>query len=249
MRATPRNNNNVIYLTICSANEDGVNSYQKMHGYNSHQVPHLKVFGSTAYVTIRRTTGKLDKRAKKCIFVGYADDHAVDCYRFFDPETGNIILSRDVMWSEILQRSMTDGKCDINKTSMIDSATAEQDVEEDTASDFLNQKSFKHGKERNVEKTGKEDPNKSDEHIDYVREWIEHGCDGYLRRPNNEPQDGLEIPPEESHFAQCMLANTGITVEDALVGPESKHWQQAIEKELNGLEEKKTFSTEPCPKA
>ena len=35
----------------------------------------------------------------KAIFVGYADKHAGNVYRFVNPNTNHIILSRDVKWS------------------------------------------------------------------------------------------------------------------------------------------------------
>jgi len=36
----------------------------------------------------------------KAIFVGYADKHAGNVYRFINPNTNKIILSRDVKWLE-----------------------------------------------------------------------------------------------------------------------------------------------------
>ena len=38
---------------------------------------------------------KLDTRGKTCMFVGYADDHAGDVYRFLNVQTKKIIMSRD----------------------------------------------------------------------------------------------------------------------------------------------------------
>ncbi len=35
---------------------------------------------------------------KKCVMVGYAKDHAPDCYRFLNLESKKIVLSRDVTW-------------------------------------------------------------------------------------------------------------------------------------------------------
>ncbi len=52
---------------------------------------------------------------------------------------------------------------------------------------------------------------------------------------------------EESHFAFCMLADTGITAEEALAGPEATKWKQAIESEDRGLEELKVITMEECP--
>ena len=43
-------------------------------------------------------TNKLSDRGKKAIFIGYADKHAGNVYRFINPDTNKIILSRDVKW-------------------------------------------------------------------------------------------------------------------------------------------------------
>ena len=45
---------------------------------------------------------KLDERGKTCMFVGYAEDHAKDVYRFLNIHTRRIILSRDVRWLNII---------------------------------------------------------------------------------------------------------------------------------------------------
>ena len=63
---------------------------------------HLQPFGRIAYVTDRKKIkAKLDTRATKCVFVGYAVDHSGDTYKFYNPETQSTFLSRDVyQWME-----------------------------------------------------------------------------------------------------------------------------------------------------
>ena len=46
----------------------------------------------------KKMRSKLDTRIRTGIFVGYADDHAGNVYRFINVETKQIILSRDVQW-------------------------------------------------------------------------------------------------------------------------------------------------------
>ena len=45
---------------------------------------------------------KLDNRGKTCTFVGYADDHAGDVYRFLNVQTKRIIMSRDARWLNLM---------------------------------------------------------------------------------------------------------------------------------------------------
>ena len=63
---------------------------------------HLQPFGRIAYVTDRKKIkAKLDVRATKCVFIGYAVDHSGDTYKFYNPDTQNTFLSRDVhQWME-----------------------------------------------------------------------------------------------------------------------------------------------------
>ena len=58
----------------------------------------LRSFGEMAVIAIsdgKKMRSKLDTRG---IFVGYADDHAGNVYRFINVQTKQIILSRDIQW-------------------------------------------------------------------------------------------------------------------------------------------------------
>ena len=61
----------------------------------------LRTFGEMAVIAIsddRKMRSKLDVRGRTGIFVGYADDHAGNVYRFINVETRQIILNRDIQW-------------------------------------------------------------------------------------------------------------------------------------------------------
>lgn len=61
---------------------------------------YLRVFGSPAYVhipDIKRS--KLDGKAQRLLFVGYCDDRKA--YRFLDPKTNGITISRDARFIEL----------------------------------------------------------------------------------------------------------------------------------------------------
>jgi len=49
---------------------------------------------------VLNTTNKLSDRGVKAIFVGAADKHAGNVYRFKNLNTNKIILSRDMKWLE-----------------------------------------------------------------------------------------------------------------------------------------------------
>ena len=50
----------------------------------------------------KKMRSKLDDRGKTCWFVGYADAHSRDVYRFLTIHTKRIIISRDVRWLNII---------------------------------------------------------------------------------------------------------------------------------------------------
>jgi hypothetical protein len=53
---------------------------------------HLRVFGCDAYVHVpKENSSKLDKKAEKCIFIGYKD--GVKGYNLWNPETKKIVYS------------------------------------------------------------------------------------------------------------------------------------------------------------
>ena len=64
-------------------------------------VKYKRTFGEMAVIAIsngKKMRSKLDTRGRTGIFVGYADDHAGNVYRFINIQTKKIILSRGVQW-------------------------------------------------------------------------------------------------------------------------------------------------------
>ena len=62
-------------------------------------VKNMKVWGEAGIVSNKSTnTNKLQNKGIMCMFVGYPDDHAGDCYRMYDPKTSRILTTRDVRW-------------------------------------------------------------------------------------------------------------------------------------------------------
>ena len=63
------------------------------------KVTHFKIFGCIAYVHVpSQKKQKLDDNSVKCIFVGYSSE--TKGYRFFNPLTKQLIVSRDVVFDE-----------------------------------------------------------------------------------------------------------------------------------------------------
>ena len=75
------------------------------YGKDAKYMKYMRTFGEMAVFAIhegKKMRSKLDDRGKTCMFVGYADDHSRDVYRFRNIHTKRIIISRDVRWLNII---------------------------------------------------------------------------------------------------------------------------------------------------
>jgi len=71
----------------------------RLTGYRP-DIGHFKVFGCIAYVHVPdELRRKLDPKAEKCIFIGYAQDRKA--YKCYNPNTRQVVISRDVVFDEL----------------------------------------------------------------------------------------------------------------------------------------------------
>ena len=78
--------------------------YTLFYNKDAKFMKHLRTFGEMAVVAIHeggKMRSKLDNIGKTCMFVGYAEDHSGDVYRFLNIHTKRIIMSRDARWLNI----------------------------------------------------------------------------------------------------------------------------------------------------
>ena len=60
---------------------------------------YLRTWGEAGVVKLKNlATPKIADRGKQCMFIGYAEQHAGDCYRMWNPKTRGVHESRDVIW-------------------------------------------------------------------------------------------------------------------------------------------------------
>ena len=75
------------------------------YGEDAKYTRSLRTFGEMVVIAIHEGNKMMSKyniRGKSCMFVGYADDHAKDVYRFLNIPTRRIILYRDMRWLNII---------------------------------------------------------------------------------------------------------------------------------------------------
>ena len=77
---------------------EGKTPYQAWYGKKP-PVHFLRVFGCVAYIKrLRPHTAKLDDRGQKVVFIGYQSGSKA--YRFYDPETERVHVSRNTIFDE-----------------------------------------------------------------------------------------------------------------------------------------------------
>jgi len=85
---------------LSMANEES--PYKKFYGKDPDYQNHLQTFGELAIVTKNPggvIKSKLDDRGEKCMFLGYAANHAANVYRMYNMSTGKVMITRDVKWT------------------------------------------------------------------------------------------------------------------------------------------------------
>ena len=92
-------------------------------------------FGEIAVVANhkrRSTRIKIEQRGKPAMFVGYANDHTGNVYRYIHLKTQQVILSRDARWMNIMWKAYMRKQQFINHGLQI--------IDEDLESDDDNEK-------------------------------------------------------------------------------------------------------------
>jgi hypothetical protein len=88
----------LVNKSLSSALDD--KNPQEVWTGKSPSLTHLKVFGCEAYVHVpKENMSKLDKKAKKCIFIGYKD--GLKGYKLWSPETKKVVYNQDVVFREM----------------------------------------------------------------------------------------------------------------------------------------------------
>ena len=87
-------------------NEKGQQSpYQQFYGESPAFEKHLRTFGEVGIMTLKpgnAIKSKLGDRGIKCLFLGYAANHAGNVYRVLNLTTNMVMISRDVKWLKTL---------------------------------------------------------------------------------------------------------------------------------------------------
>ncbi|GLV61328.1 hypothetical protein CBL_21151, partial [Carabus blaptoides fortunei] len=93
-------------------------------------IGYLRVIGTTAYAKVpdQRCKSKMNKKAIKCILVGYDED---DDYRLFNLATNQLIRSRDIVFQEEpFSQSKKQDDTLINLPTLINQSSSAEEADE-----------------------------------------------------------------------------------------------------------------------
>jgi hypothetical protein len=88
-------------------------------------VKYLRTFGEAGIVKNRKD-GKVGNRGITMLFVGYADEHAGNCYRMYNPVTSGVNVTCDVIWSRHMY--FTNENCEKTKVLPVIAVPITNDV-------------------------------------------------------------------------------------------------------------------------
>ena len=213
----------------------------------------LRTFGEMAVIAIhegKKMRSKLDNRGKTCMFVGYADAHTKDVYRFLNIHTRRIILSRDVRWLNIIWKQY-------KKKSIYARKQVELFLDEEEKS-LEDERSFGESSIEENEEESESDGNNTemqkklgiDINMIGAREETlgkTRGETKELSSPTNESMEGADLTMEDWIQETCLISEVTsgptepITFQEAWHYPvktERNSWRAAIRKVIRSMIER-----------
>ena len=220
------------------------------YGEDAKYARSLRTFGEMAVIAIhegKKMRSKLHDRGKTCMFVGYADDHTKDVYRFLNIHTKRIILSRDVRWLNIIWKQY-------KKKSIYARRQVELflDDEESSLRDDIcfGERSFEELKEES-ESDGNNTETQKKLGIDINMIGAREETLGRTRSetkglssPTNESMERADLTMEDWIQETCLISAVTSgptepkTFQEAWHSPvveERNNWQMAIRKEIKSM--------------
>ena len=222
--------------------------YTLFYGEDAKYAQSLRIFGEMAVVAIheeKKMRSKLDDSGKTCMFVGYAENHAKDVYRFLNIHTKRIILSRDVRWLNIIWKRYKDKSIYARKQAELFLDEEESSIEDEVYFEDLKDKSMEDGNNTDVQKRLGIDINMigaREETLGKTRSETKE-----LSSPTNESMERADLTMEDWIQETCFISavtsgpNEPKTFQEAWHSPvkeERENWQKAIRKEIKNMIER-----------
>ena len=179
------------------------------------------------------------------MFVGYAENHAKDVYRFLNIHTKRIILSRDVRWLNIIWKRYKEKSIYARKQAELFLDEEESSIEDEVYFEDLKDKSMEDGNNTDIQKKLGIDINMigaREETLGKTRSETKE-----LSSPTNESMERADLTMEDWIQETCFISavtsgpNEPKTFQEAWHSPvkeERENWQKAIRKEIKNMIER-----------
>ena len=176
------------------------------------------------------------------MFVGYAEDHTKDVYRFLNIHTKRIILSRDVRWLNIIWKHYKDKSIYAKRQAELFLDEEESSIEGELYFEDLKDKSNKDGNNTDIQKKLGIDINMigaREETLGKTRSETKE-----LSSPTNESMERADLTMEDWIQETCFISavtsgpSEPKTFQKAWHSPvkeERENWQKAIRKEIRSM--------------
>ena len=195
----------------------------------------------------KKMRSKLDNRGKTCMFVGYADDHTKDVYRFLNIHTKRIILSRDMRWLNIMWKRYK--KKSIYARSRVELFLDEEEssLEDDKSFGEMSIKEIVEGSEDDGNNTEIQRKLGIDINMIGAREetlGMTRSETKEISSPTNESMERADLTLEDWIQETCLISAVTSgptepkTFQEAWHSPveeERNNWQMAIRKEIKTM--------------
>ncbi|MCF8701902.1 DDE-type integrase/transposase/recombinase, partial [Corynebacterium sp. MC-10] len=186
-------------------------------------ISHLRVFGSKAYAHVPdETRSKLDDKSKAFIFIGY--DSNSKGYKLYNPDTNNLVISRDVEFDE-------EGEWDFSSHEDFNSIMPTEEEEQPTAEQDVQQEPTTPLTSPTVVQDASPPSFLNERSVERARSL----GDIY------EDTERLENLTLLCLFADCEP----VTFEEAV---QSKKWRDAMDEEIKSIEKNDTWELTSLPK-
>lgn len=218
-------------------------------------ISNLRVFGSRAFAHIPDVQRKkFDNRSKEFVMIGY--DHSG--YRLYDPESQKVVIRRNVVFDESVHGSTT-----INHDPHLENETGEHLNTSINIKSPLSRAGSTHSTPRSASSHKSESPHPGSNRTPEVNqedleEEIETPPSGPFpltvrrRNPTREcrtlvPRSLLDYELNLALSAVSWVKEEPLCYKDVLGREDENLWMKAIDKELNSLDENKTWEVVPKP--
>ncbi|KAJ8717783.1 hypothetical protein PYW07_005713 [Mythimna separata] len=234
-----------------------VTPYEKWHGKKPN-ISHLKIFGSKAMVHVpKQNRVKWDRKSRELVFIGYCEN--TKGYRFFDPVSKKVVISRDATFVE---------KCDDSEnitqkmpTSLPQYATipiptpTENDSHNLSVEDTINVDDSSPNR-LDITSSSSNDTSfdscvmnrRSDDETYYpdTDEYNDDDNDNNFQR-NITLRSQKKQKMQGNNYMCATQVSDPLTAEEALSGPNAKQWKQAMDEEYKSLLDNNTWEVTTLP--